>query len=164
MTKSTRKGKNTSKKKQKQKAPVDLGLENPEQALFFYGPPPAIKTVTQKHEYDKDFHPMDLLYHMRDGATRSEIVAAWGITYTKFNDWLEKYPELAEAFAVGKPAFEAFWKRTLRYSAFKQLQLVREDSLFMLLKNSVGFGNEGGSHEYGEGDAAELEFIYEDEK
>lgn len=107
---------------------------------------------------------MDLLYHMRDGATRSEIVAAWGITYTKFNDWLEKYAELAEAFAVGKPAFEAFWKRALRYSAFNQIAKVREESLFMIMKNSVGLSKEGGTHEYGEGEGAELDFIYEDEK
>lgn len=109
--------------------------------------------------YDKDFHPIDLLAHMREGHTRSEIVAAWGITYSRFNSWLETKPEIAEAYSIGKPAYDAYHKRALRLSAFGQLKKVRENSLFFLLKNQVGFSEEGGGHEFYEGTAAELEFV-----
>lgn len=100
-----------------------------------------------------------MLAHMREGHTRSEIVAAWGITYSMFNDWLDAYPEMANAYAIGKPAFDAFNKRALRYSAFGQLQRVREGSLFFMLKNIAGFEENGGGHEYGDGQQAELEFV-----
>lgn len=175
MTKSTSKGKRQSTKKvasknkkktatkkvakKEEKKGEIPGLETPEQPLFYYGPPPAIRALYKKLEYDKDFHPEDLLKHMQEGSTRSEICAAWGITYSKFNEWLEMYPELAEAYSVGKPAYDAYYKRSLRLSAFGQLKTVREGSLFFMLKNVAGFDEGGGSHEFNDGMGAELEFV-----
>ena len=175
MTKSTIKGKSASKKPtpkkdkkkatkkkvvQEKKAKGEIpGLETPEQPLFYYGPPPAIKALYKKLEFDKEFHPEDLMKHMSEGSTRSEVCAAWGITYTKFNEWLDQYPELAEAYAVGKPAYDAYYKRSLRLSAFGQLKTVREGSLFFMLKNVAGFDEGGGSHEFNDGTGAELEFV-----
>ena len=99
------------------KKPVEIeGLAEPEQPLFYYGPPPAIKALYKKLEFDKDFHPMDLMKHMGEGSSPSEICAAWGITYSKFNEWLDECPELAEAYAVGKPSYDAYYKRALRLS------------------------------------------------
>lgn len=168
MKKSTGKGKSASSnkkkpapKKKQPKAEIE-GLEEPEQPLFYYGPPPAIKALYKKLEFDKDFHPQDLLKHMQEGSSRSEICAAWGITYSKFNEWLDTYPELAEAYAVGKPAFDAFFKRSLRMSAFGQLKTVKENSLFFMLKNMAGFDEGGGQHEFGDGVGAELEFVDDD--
>lgn len=173
MKKSTTKGKSSKKKDEPKKKivtkktkvvepkkPVEIeGLAKPEQPLFYYGPPPAIKALYKKLEFDKDFHPMDLMKHMGEGSSRSEICAAWGITYSKFNEWLDEHPELAEAYAVGKPSYDAYYKRALRLSAFGQLRLVREGSLFFMLKNVAGFDGGGGSHEYGDGQGAELEFV-----
>lgn len=107
---------------------------------------------------------MDLLAHMREGHTRSEIVAAWGITYSTFNDWLDTKAELAQAYAAGKPAYDAYYKSALRYSAFGQLQRVRENSLFFMLKNVAGFEDHGGGHEFADGQMAELEFVDPNEK
>jgi len=177
MKKSTKLEKKNSKPKTKRKPRKDKKrletsqLENElddligkEQPLFFYGPPPAIKQLENKSGYDKSFHPQDLLAHMREGHTRSEIVAAWGITYTTFNDWIDSKPELAAAYAIGRPAFDAYNKRALRYSAFGQLTRVRENSLFFMLKNIAGFEDHGGGHEYGDGQMAELEFVDPNEK
>ncbi len=173
MKKSTTKGKSSKKKDEPKKKivtkktkvvepkkPVEIeGLAEPEQPLFYYGPPPAIKALYKKLEFDKDFHPMDLMKHMGEGSSRSEICAAWGITYSKFNEWLDEHPELAEAYAVGKPSYDAYYKRALRLSSFGQLKMVREGSLFFMLKNLAGFDEGGGSHEFGDGQGAELEFV-----
>lgn len=148
--------KKSPKAKPKQGVP---GLIGDEQPLLFYGPPPAIKAMYKATGFDKTFHPQDLLAHMREGHSRSEIVAAWGITYSNFNEWLDSFPELAEAYAVGKPAFDAYHKRTLRYSAFGMMPEVNEKSLFFMLKNQAGFVEDGGGHEYSDGGGAELEFI-----
>lgn len=141
------------------KKPEIEGLVEAEQPLFYYGPPPAIKALYKKLEFDNDFHPMDLIKHMGEGSSRSEVCAAWGITYSRFNEWLDEYAEMAEAYAIGKPLFDAYYKRALRLSAFGQLKLVREGSLFFMLKNVAGFDEGGGSHEYGDGQGAELEFV-----
>lgn len=156
--KPTPKKKTDAKAKDTKKVELE-GLAEAEQPLFYFGPPPAIKALYKKLEFDKDFHPQDLLKHMQEGSTRSEICAAWGITYSKFNEWLDQYNELAEAYAVGKPAFDAYYKRALRHSAFKQAQSVRENSLFFMLKNIAGYDDQGGQHEYGDGESAELEFV-----
>jgi hypothetical protein len=171
MKKSTSKGKSAFKKaapkkkadaKATKKKPEIEGLAEAEQPLFYYGPPPAIKTLYKKLEFDSKFHPQDLLKHMQEGSSRSEICAAWGVTYSKFNEWLDEHPELAEAYAVGKPSFDAYYKRALRHSAFGQMKSVREGSLFFMLKNLAGFDEGGGQHEFGDGEKAELEFVDDD--
>lgn len=174
MKKSTSKEKNNSKPKTKPKRKPRQDkkkletktLENElddligkEQPIFYYGPPPAIKQMYKNSGYDKNFHPADMLEHMRNGASRSEIVAAWGITYSLFNEWLDSKPELANAYAIGRPAFDAFHKRAVRLSAYGQLTRVRENSLFFMLKNIAGFEEGGGGHEYADGQNAELEFV-----
>ena len=171
MKKSTVRAKHKSTRKTKKQKPevktkpeVELeGLATPEQPLMFYGPPPAIKQLYKKSGFDKNFHPFDMLAHMCEGHSRSEIVASWGITYSKFNEWLEAYPELAEAYSVGKPAFDAYHKRALRYSAFGQLTKVREASLFFMLKNQAGMHEDGNGSEFSDGAGAELEFVDENE-
>lgn len=139
------------------------GLAAPEQPLLYFGPPPAIKQLYKKTDFDPEFHPFDLIEHLREGHSRSEIVASWGITYSKFNEWLDAYPEFAEAFAVGKPAFDAYHKRALRLCAFGQLPKARENSLFFLLKNQAGFEDGGGHEEFPDSHASELEFVDDDE-
>lgn len=129
------------------------------QPLFFFGPPPAIKQTYKSSGFDKEFHPEDLLAHMREGHTRSEIIAAWGITYSMFNDWLDSYPELAQAYSIGKPAFDAYHKRALRFVAYGMMPKAKEYSLHFLLKNQAGFVDEGGGHEFGDSQEAELEFV-----
>lgn len=96
---------------------------------------------------------------MRAGKSRSEIVASWGITYSRFNEWLDAYPELAEAYAVGKPAFDAYYKQALRDSSFGVARSVRENSLFFMLKNQAGFEDSGGGHEFADAQTSELEFV-----
>lgn len=139
------------------------GLAEADQPLFYYGPPPAIKATYKKLEYDSDFHPQDLVMHMQQGSSRSEICAAWGITYSMFNDWLDQYPELGMAFATGRPAFDAYYKRALRHAAFGQMKGVNEKSLFFMLKNQAGFTEDGGDHEYADGQNADIEFVDDDE-
>lgn len=104
---------------------------------------------------------MDLVKHMQEGSTLSEVCAAWGITYSKFSDWLDAYPEFAEAYKVGKPAFDAYYKRALRFVAFGMMPKARDYSLHFLLKNQVGFHDDGGHQEYAHSSAAEL--VFEDE-
>lgn len=130
--------------------------------VFYYGPPPAIRLLQSNNKYDKDFHPLDFLAHLREGSTRSEVCAAWGITYSTLNKWIESYPEMAEAYAVGKPAYEAYYKRALKLAAFGQLKTVKENSLFFLLKNVAGFTDDG-AHEFGDGEQAEIEFVDDNE-
>lgn len=157
---STKKAAPKKKTKVEEKKKVEVeGLAEPEQPLFYYGPPPAIKALYKKLEFDSKFHPEDLLKHMQEGSSRSEICAAWGITYSKLNEWLDEHAELAEAFAMGKPSFDAYYKRAVRLSAFGQLKSVRENSLFFMLKNMAGFDEGGGQHEFGDGQTAELEFV-----
>lgn len=135
------------------------GLDGREQPLFFFGPPPAIKVLYTGTDYDKEFHPADLLAHMREGKTRSEIVAAWGITYEKFNNWIDTFPEMSEAYAVGIPAFNAYYKATLRHVSFGQMPKAKEYSLHFMLKNFAGFDDSGGAHEFADGQSASVEFV-----
>lgn len=110
--------------------------------------------------YDKDFHPADLCEHLRNGKSRSEIVAHWGISYATFNAWLEAYPELAHAYEVGKPAFDAYYKKALRDTAFGVAKGVREYSLFFMLKTAVGLDDGTPESEHGSiGGGEDLEFI-----
>lgn len=146
--------------KSENKEPEDL--DGAEQKLFFYGPPPALIPLYLDSTFDKNKHPQNLLDSMRLGLTRSEVCAAWGITYSKFNEWLEQYPELAEAFVIGKPAFDAYYKVALRASAFGLAKGVREGSLFFYLKNVAGFDDAGGSHEFSDSTNAELDIVGED--
>ena len=147
------------KQTDQKKKPEIEGLAEAEQPLLYFGPPPAIRQLYKSTEFDKDFHPQDLLKHMQEGSSRSEVCAAWGITYSTFNEWLDAFPEMAEAYAVGKPAFDAYYKKALRLSSFGQLKVVREGSLFFMLKNLAGFAEDGGGHEFGDGQGAELEFV-----
>jgi len=143
------------------KEPEIDGLLTAEQPLFYFGPPPAIRALYQKSTFDVAFHPQDLIARMCEGQTRSEICGAWGITYSRLNEWLDKFPEFASAYAVAKPAYDAYYKRALRHSAFGQAKGVREGSLFFLLKNQVGFTEGGGDHEFADSSNAELEFVDE---
>ena len=136
-------------------------LDKSEQPLLYYGPPPAIKALYKKSGFDKDFHPDDLLKHMGEGSTRSEICAAWGITYQMFNDWIDTYPELSNAFAVGKPMFDAYYKRALKFMAFGMMPKARDYSFHFLIKNVAGFNDGGGDHDFSDGSNATLEFVDE---
>lgn len=146
------------KPEEKEDGEID-GLLGKEQPLFFFGPPPAIAQIYKNTDYDKDFHPHDLLSHMRNGRTRSEIIAAWGITYSKFTEWIESFPEMAEALAVGVPAYDAYHKSTLRYVAFGMMPKAKEYSLHFMLKNFAGFDDSNGSHEFEDGQESDLEFV-----
>lgn len=159
MQSKTKRPKQTPKPQEK-KEPEDLAAA--EQPLFFYGPPPALLPLYTNSGFDKSIHPESLLKMMRLGCTRSEVCASWGITYGTFNDWLEQYPELAEAFVIGKPAFDAYYKVALRASAFGQAKTIREGSLFFYLKNVAGFDDAGGSHEFSDSTNAELDIVGED--
>ncbi len=157
--KSSPKKKSSNKQTSKKKPEID-GLDGAEQPLFYMGPPPALRCLLKnKNEFDKKFHPADLLKHMQEGSSRSEVCAAWGIGYELFNKWLEEKPELAQAFAVGLPAYDGYYKRAVRYSAFGMLKNVREGSLFFLLKNLAGFGENGGDHEFMDGSPGDIEFV-----
>jgi hypothetical protein len=152
----------SSAREDKEDGEID-GLLGKNQPLFFFGPPPAIAQIYKHTDYDKDFHPRDLLSHMRNGKTRSEIVAAWGITYSKFTEWIESFPEMAEALSVGVPAYDAYHKSTLRYVAFGMMPKAKEHSLHFMLKNFAGFDDSNGSHEFEDGQESELEFVDDDE-
>lgn len=129
------------------------------QPLFYYGPTPAIKLLyTGSKGYDPKFHPRDLLEHMANGKSRSEVCAAWGITYSMFNEWLETHRELSDAYAVGKPAYDGYYKKALRDTAFGAAKGVRENSMFFMLKNVAGFSDNDGGHDYADAQGAELDF------
>jgi len=166
MKKSTPKGKKSLKAKKPEKISEEAelpGLDGKEQPLYYYGPPPAIRQLYDAPSgYDKDFHPEDLLKQMREGKTKSEIVASWGITYSDFEDWIDKKPELSQAYAVGMPAFEAYYKSTLRFVAFGQMPKAKDISLQFMLKNFAGFDDSGGGHEFPDAQKTVLEF-YDDE-
>jgi hypothetical protein len=160
MKKSKSKTKKTLKKKKPQKPKAQSGeLLNKDQELIYQGVCPAVKVLYAANTgFDKTFHPENLLEQLRNGITPSEVATSWGISLGRFNEWLEIHPELAEARAVGATAWEAFYKRALRLSAFNMLK-VRENSLFKILDNQVGFTNEGGGHEFSDVSGAELVFV-----
>lgn len=130
---------------------------NQEQEVIYQGVCPAVRALYVQSGYDKDFHPKNFLDQLRNGHTPSEIAASWGISLGQLNEWFELYAELAQARTVGATAFEAFYKKALRLSAFKQLN-VREDSLFKILQTQVGVGSET-NHEFSDQSGAELIFI-----
>ena len=135
-------------------------LLDPEQPLFYYGPPPAFKALYKVNNgYDLDFHPKDLLLQLQSGHSPDEIAASWGISSNTLTQWCDAYAELAEAKACGATAFSGYWKRALRMSAFGQLKTVKENSLFKILDNQVGFGNDGGGHEFADTQGADLTFV-----
>jgi hypothetical protein len=170
--------KNTKAKPKKKVAPEPLKphvnkrtdaqsgeLLDPEQPLFYFGPPPALKALYKTNKgYDSAFHAPDMLMQLQNGHSPDEIAASWGISASTLTQWVEAYPELAEAKAVGATAFSAYWKRALRLTAFGQLKTVKENSLFKILDNQVGFNNNGGGHEFADTQGATLTFIDGDGK
>ena len=135
-------------------------LLDPEQPLFYYGPPPALKALYKTNTgFDVTFHPVDLLLQLQNGHSPDEIAASWGISSNTLTQWCDMYPELAEAKACGATAFSAYWKRALRMSAFGQLKTVKENSLFKILDNQVGFASDGGGHEFADIQGADLTFV-----
>lgn len=128
-----------------------------QEELIYQGVSPCIKALYVRSGYDKDFHPENFLQQLRDGHTPDEIAASWGISHGQLNEWLELYAELAQARVIGATAFKAFYKKALRLSAFKQLN-VREDSLFKILQTQVGIGIET-NDEFSDQSEAELVFI-----
>lgn len=135
-------------------------LVDPEQELYYYGSPPPFKALYKTNSgFDVTFHPQDMLIQLSNGHSPAEIAASWGISAHKLNQWYEMYPELAEAKAIGATAYDAFWKRALRLSAFGQLKTVKENSLFKILDNQVGFNDQGGGHEFADVQGAELTFV-----
>lgn len=136
------------------------GLDGKEQPLYYYGLPPIIRLAERKSGFDPKFHPDDLVQRLREGQSRSEIVATWGISYATFNDWLEAYPELSHAYEVGKPAFDAYYKKALRDTAFGVAKGVREYSLFFMLKTAVGLDDGAPDNDHGAvGGGTDVEFI-----
>ena len=144
-----------------QKPEVQSGeLLDPEQPLFYYGPPPALKALYKTNTgYDATFHPQDLLLQLQSGHSPDEIAASWGISSNTLTQWCDMYAELGEAKACGATAFSGYWKRALRMSAFGQLKTVKENSLFKILDNQVGFGSDGGGHEFADIQGADLTFV-----
>lgn len=135
-------------------------LLDPEQPLFYYGAPPALKALYKTNTgFDASFHPIDFLLQLQNGHSPDEIAASWGISAHTIGVWCDMYPEMAEAKSVGATAFSAYWKRALRLSAFGQLKSVKENSLFKILDNQVGFSGEGGGHEFADTQGAELTFV-----
>ena len=87
-------------------------------------------------------------------------MASWGISYSTFNDWLEAYAELANAYEIGKPAFDAYYKKALRDTAFGVAKGVREYSLFFMLKTAVGLDDGAPDNEHGSiGGGTDVDFI-----
>lgn len=153
--------KKSAKPKAKPAAKKGSGeLIDKKQELFFYGPPPAIKVLYRTNKgYDKDFHPQDYLIQVSDGKDPDQVAASWGISASMLDSWVENYPEMGEARKVAATAYAAYWKQALRLSAFGQLVKVRENSLFKILDNQVGFGQDGGGHEFADTVGSDVSFV-----
>lgn len=63
--------------------------------------------------YDPKYHPQYLIDLMAKGYTNSQVWAEWNISEPTFYRWRKEYPELEEAYQVGKPKFETYWLENL---------------------------------------------------
>lgn len=130
--------------------------------IKFYGLPPGLVPIKDAHKYKPTFHPVDLLKRLRCGETKDEVCAAWGITFTTLQDWLDNYPGMGEALAVGRPAFLAYWRNAVKLAATGQIVSLKENTFTFVVKNSIGW-NEEGQDAMADAANAELRFSYEDE-
>lgn len=44
----------------------------------------------------------------RDGSSKTQVAAKFGVSKTSYKNWIEKYPEFAEAAAIGETIAQAF--------------------------------------------------------
>jgi hypothetical protein len=139
-------------------------LGSPEELLFL-GAPPAIKVLYKTNTgYDKDVHPLEYLTQLRKGHSPDEIATSFGISVHTLNQWCQDFAEMAEARKVGATAYVGYWKYTTRLAAFGQIKGLKENILFKILDNQVGYGQDGGGHEFADTQGAEVVFIDADGK
>lgn len=133
-------------------------LGSPEE-LFYYGAPPAIKASYRDTNYDKDVHPLAYLDKLRNGHSPDYIAASFGISVHTLNQWCQDFAEMSEARKVGATAYSAYYKEALRLAAFGKLKTLKENCLFKILDNQLGFGQDGGGHEFADTQGSEVVFI-----
>ncbi len=62
-----------------------------------------------KYVFDPEFHPSDYIKQSRLGLHKVHIVLDWNISPRLFNQWINKYPELRDAYYIGQAAFQVYW-------------------------------------------------------
>jgi hypothetical protein len=94
--------------------------------------------------YDPNFHAIDYVQHCREGNTHTFILATWGITSKKFQEWKNKYPKFSEAATEGRICFNAFWHSKFQRSMISDDKKDKVNTLAFIWfsKNTMGWGEQ----------------------
>ena len=67
------------------------------------------RPVGRPPEYDKDFHPDDMIRLMNEGLCIAQVCREWGISRKLFYDWKKdpRKPEFLNALEIAKTGLEA---------------------------------------------------------
>lgn len=74
----------------------------------------------------------------KNGEDVAEVATKLGISRQTFYQWLDMFPEFAEAYALGKQHSEAWWSRLGRAGAAGQVQIQPTVWIFNM-KNKFGW-------------------------
>ncbi len=72
--------------------------------------------MAQKPKYDPEF-VKTLPQMFANGESVAEVAAVLGVSRQAFYDWVDKYPDFAEAYEDGKSLSEAWWTKLGRVGA-----------------------------------------------
>jgi len=94
-----------------------------------------------------------LPFMFQNGEDVAEVCAELGVRRSTFYNWVNKYPEFAEAYEFGKELSEAAWMRMGRAGAFGKIK-INAPVWFAIMRNKFGFKDY-----YNEGDEDKLDRI-----
>jgi len=65
--------------------------------------------VGRPTDYRPNFHPSSYIDLCKQGKTRTQCCAEWGISVETFHAWQRKHPEFLDAIKEGDPHRESWW-------------------------------------------------------
>jgi len=93
--------------------------------------------------YDPNFHPIDFVQHCKEGSTKTEICAAWGVASNTVLHWSKIHPEFKKAYQLGAEAHAAFWHLRARQNILGERKAFNQFGFIWYSKNTMGWCDQG---------------------
>jgi hypothetical protein len=102
--------------------------------------------MSRPQKYDPITMPNEFVRLSREGSTKAEICATWGISRDTLNRWSKEpqKPELSDAIKEGEAAFEAWAVRELKKMISTGARPGALGALIWLTKNCLGWTDQPG--------------------
>jgi hypothetical protein len=93
--------------------------------------------------YDPKFHPIDFVQHCKEGTTKTEICAAWGVASSTVLRWSKIHPDFKIAYRLGAEAHAAFWHLRARQNILGERKAFNQFGFIWYSKNTMGWSDQG---------------------